>query len=134
MNKLFIKFLCNVLLGIILTGGTITAQDRILIRGRVIDKVQRLAYDVYLDFVNDDYSVTPEGNPTAGALKTMQGNIEDVVNRVMTSANEISGFRAYVNPVQDVVGTGEIKVELDVQPRAYYKNIKVVLGFVKAFE
>lgn len=105
-----------------------------LSRGRVIDKVERLAYDVYLDFVNDDYSVTAQGNPSPAALKNMQGSIEDVVNQVMTSANEISGFQAYVNPVQDVVGTGEIKVELNVQPRAYYKTIKVVLGFVKTLQ
>ena len=103
-------------------------------RCRVIDKVQRLAYDVYLGFVNDDYAVTPEGNPSPGALKSMQGNIEDVVNQVMTSANEISGFSAYINPVQDVIGTNEIKVELNVQPRGYYKVIKVTLGFVKTLE
>jgi hypothetical protein len=105
-----------------------------LSRGRVIDKVERLAYDVYLDFVNDDYSVTAEGNPSPVALKSMQGSMEDVVNQVMTSANEISGFQAYVNPVQDVVGTGVIKVELNVQPRACYKTIKVVLGFVKTLQ
>ena len=105
-----------------------------LSRGRVIDKVQRLAYDVYLDFVNDDYETTASGNPSPAALKSMQGSIEDVVNQVMTAANEISGFKAYVNPIQDVIGTGKITVELNIQPRAYYKTIKVVLGFVKTLE
>jgi hypothetical protein len=105
-----------------------------LSRGRVIDKVQRLAYDVYLDFINDDYAVTPEGNPSPVALKSMQGSIDDVVSQVMTAANEISGFQAYIDPVQDVIGAGEIRVELNVLPRAYYKTIKVVLGFVKKLE
>lgn len=98
-------------------------------RGRVIDKVQRIAYDVYLDFVNDDYAVDASGNISPGELKRLQGDIDDRVNTQM--AGEISGFQSNVPPDQDVLSTGTTNVSLRTQPRAYHKNIEVEIGFTQ---
>jgi hypothetical protein len=103
-------------------------------RGRVMDKVQRIAYEVYLEFVNDDYAVAPDGSISVGELKRLQGKIDDAVNQNMTAANEISGFRSYVDPAQDVLATGQTRVKLQVQPRAYHKELVVEIGFTKTLE
>jgi hypothetical protein len=103
-----------------------------LAHGRAIDKVQRIAYDVYLDRVNDDFALSLKGKMGVAALKSLQGDVEDAVNTIMTSAQELSSFRCYVDPEQDTIGTGKTIVRLNVQPRGYFKIIEVELGFVKA--
>lgn len=99
--------------------------------GRVMDKVQRIAYDVYLDFVNDDYAVDADGNIGIEELKRLQGKIDDNVNQIMVSGGEISGFASEVPAGQDVLGTGITRVILNVQPKAYHKQIVVEQGFTK---
>jgi hypothetical protein len=103
-----------------------------LAHGRAIDKVQRIAYDVYLDRVNDDFALSLTGKMGVAALKSLQGDVEDAVNTIMTSAGELSSFRCYVDPDQDPIGTGKTIVRLNAQPRGYFKVIEVELGFVKA--
>jgi len=98
-------------------------------RGRVMDKVQRLAYDVYLDFVNDDYAVEPDGSINPAELKRLQGDIDDRVNSLMVAAHEISGFRSLVDANQDILATGKTQVVLKVRPRPYHKEIEVEIGF-----
>lgn len=98
-------------------------------RGRVIDKVERIAYNVYLDFVNADYDVDADGNIGPGELKTLQGDIDDAV--LASMAGEISGFKSEVPIAQDVLATGKTQVKLKPQPRAYHKEIEVELGFTK---
>lgn len=111
------------------TATTATDDFNSFARGRVIDKVQRLAYDVYLDFVNDDYDVDDNGNISAGELKRLQGSIDDRVNTQMVG--EISGFESNVDPTQDVLSTGQTQVSLRTQPRAYHKDIVVEVGFTQ---
>jgi hypothetical protein len=96
--------------------------------------VQRIAYDVYIDRVNDDFALSLQGKIGAAALKALQGDVEDAVNTVMTSAEELSSFRCYVDPGQDPIGTGKTVVRLNVQPRGYFKMIEVELGLVKSQE
>ncbi|WP_053404995.1 DUF2586 family protein [Persicobacter sp. CCB-QB2] len=103
-------------------------------RGRVIDKAQRIAYNVFCDFVNDDYSVDASGQIGIGELKRLQGGIDDAVNQQMTAAGEISAFQSFVDPAQDTLATGQTKVKLMVQPRAYHKQIVIELGFSKTIE
>ncbi len=99
--------------------------------GRVMDKVQRIAYEVFCDFVNDDYEVDSEGQISITELKRLQGGIDDAVNQQMTASGEISGFQSFVDPIQDTLATGQTKVKLMVQPRAYHKQIVIELGFSK---
>ncbi|MDR3133231.1 MAG: DUF2586 family protein [Prevotellaceae bacterium] len=105
-----------------------------LANGRVIDKVQRIAYDVYLDSVNDDFELSLKGKIGPAALKALQGDVEDAVNTIMASSGELSSFRCYVDPEQDTIGTGKTVIRLNAQPRGYFKEIEVELGFVKTQE
>jgi hypothetical protein len=103
-------------------------------RGRVIDKVQRIAYEVYLEFVNDDYQVSPSGGISVSELKRLQGGIDDAINAAMTAPQEISGFQSFVDPNQDTLATGQTVVKLATQPRAYHKDIVIESGFTKTLE
>lgn len=103
-----------------------------LANGRVIDKVQRIAYSVYAQRINDDYALSLEGKVGIAELKGLQGSIEDAINPTMVGSGELSSFTCYVNPDQDPIAAGKIVVNLKAQPRGYHKNIEVELGFVKS--
>lgn len=103
-----------------------------LANGRVIDKVQRIAYNVFAQRINDDYALSPEGKIGVAELKSLQGSIEDAINPTMVSGGELSSFACYVDPNQDPIAAGKIVVKLKAQPRGYHKHIEVELGFVKS--
>ena len=100
--------------------------------GRVIDKVQRIAYDVYVDYMNDDFMLSRDGKIGAAELKNLQGDIEEAIRATMVSNNELSGFECYVDPTQDPISAGKTMVVLRSQPRGYYDMIEVSNGFTKA--
>lgn len=105
---------------------------RTMTNGRVIDKVQRIAYDVYVDYLNDDFMLSRDGKIGAAELKNLQGDIDEAIRAVMVSNNELSGFECYVDPTQDPMSAGKTEVVLRPQPRGYHEAIEVSLGFTKA--
>ncbi len=100
--------------------------------GRVMDKVRRLSYGVYSGFINGDYEKAPDGSISIGELKRLQGKIDDKVQADMKSAKEVSGFKSYVYPLQEVVG--QTKIQLRTQPRGYHKDILIEVGFTNTIE
>jgi hypothetical protein len=105
-----------------------------LAHGLVLDQVQRLAYDVFLEFINDDYTVDASGQISPVELKRLQGNIEKRINAELTSKLIISGFKAYVPTNQDTLSTGKTMVTLKIQPKGYHDFIEVTQAFTKTLE
>lgn len=99
-------------------------------RGRVIDKATRVAYQTYLDYLQDEILVNPlNGNIEAATAKGYQAAIERAINTSMTANSEISGFRAVVDPAQNVLSTNKICIDAYVTPLGYAREILVRLGF-----
>jgi Protein of unknown function (DUF2586) len=99
-------------------------------RGRVIDKVVRLAYQTYLNYLNDEIKVNAaNGRIEAASIKSYQAAIERVLNLSMTANNEISSAKAIVDPMQNVLSTNKICVEIVIVPVGYAREIVVQLGF-----
>lgn len=47
----------------------------------------------------------------------------------MTQRGELSGFKAYIDENQEVIKTGMMNVNLQLQPVGYAKYITVNIGF-----
>lgn len=95
-------------------------------RGRPADKVSRLTRQVYLEELLDDIEVDPEtGRLPVGVVKSFEGSLEMEVNRQMTAKGEISGFKAYLNPNQNILSTDVIEVETNIIPKGMANQIKV---------
>lgn len=101
---------------------------------RVIDKLIRTAYGVYVNELMDEIALESNGTLSPGVIKYYEGLIENSVNKQMVAEGEISGCRAYMDAHQNVVSTGKLTVSLQVIPMGYSKEITVNLGFTKAFE
>lgn len=98
------------------------------VNGFVIDKACRLAYDVFLSFVNADYDLDEDGNISTYEQKRLQGSIDDRVKAEMSG--EISGFSSLVDP-NDQPGGGVTNIQLAVQPKGYHETIQVEIGMTE---
>jgi len=108
-----------------------TDDYRSFVNGFVIDKACRIAYDVFLSFVNTDYDKEPDGSISFVEQKRLQGNIDDRVKAEM--AGQISGFASLVDPLNQP-GNGVTKIALQVQPKGYHETIVVEIGMTNTIE
>lgn len=100
-----------------------------LARGRVVDKAIVLAYRVYVQEILDEILIDSFGRISAAKTGYYQAIIDNQVNQAMTANGEISSFSSYVDPVQNVLSTGKVCVELRIVPVGYAKEILIKLGF-----
>ena len=98
-------------------------------KGWVIDKVHRLAYATFLDEILEEIPISEDGQVHPALIKNWESRIETVINQLMTANGEISGVDAYIDPMQKVLVTNELKVHLDILPVGYAKSIPINLGF-----
>lgn len=98
-------------------------------RGNVIDKAHRIAYDVFLEEIDDDVEV----DTTTGQLA--EGYVAYLENRIITAiklqmADAISGLPEFtILPNQNILATGETKATLKITPKGYMEKIVIDLGF-----
>jgi hypothetical protein len=106
----------------------ITSDYSGLARGRVIDKAARIAYRVYVNELNDDVEL--DGTTGQLALATVK-NLESIIETAIGSemAGEITSVDAYIDPVQNILSTDQINVELNIVPRGIARNIRVTLAY-----
>jgi hypothetical protein len=95
--------------------------------GRVIDKASIVAYQTYVEELNDEITIDENGKISVPVIKYLQNKIESAVNLAMV--DEISSFSAYIDANQNVLSTGKLTVKAVIVPMGYTKTIEVLLGF-----
>ena len=100
-------------------------------RNRIIDKAIKIAYNVYVNELDDDVPITAEGNIEPAVCGALQEKIEAQVKGNMDG--EISAFNAYVDPNQNILSGLPLDIVLNITPKGYLNPIKVSLGFVNPF-
>lgn len=95
--------------------------------GRTIDKAILLAYNAYIEELNDNVEVDENGNIPVPMCRYYEGLIENAV--AANTEGEISEFEAFVDPEQNVLRDETLLVACSITPMGTLKNIKVTLGF-----
>ena len=90
-----------------------------LASGFVMDKSVLVSYATLIEKLNDEVPISETGNIQPAIVKSWQNDVENAVNTLMTSRGEISNFKATIDPNQDIVSTGELVIQLQVQPVGY---------------
>ncbi|MBB4117866.1 hypothetical protein GGR32_000138 [Mesonia hippocampi] len=98
-------------------------------RVAVIDKATLIALSVYTENILDEIPLAENGQISPALIGNWRSDIEAAINQQMTVEGEISGVRASIDPSQDILGTNEFKVTLDILPVGYSKYISIDLGF-----
>jgi len=107
----------------------VTTDYNSISRGRVADKVARIAYQVYVRELLDDFVLEGGKLPTA-LIKAFEQSIKKQLDLQMTNNAEVSSVTPIIDPNQDVIATSELRVTLDIEPVGTARKITVDLGFV----
>lgn len=103
-----------------------------LVNGRVVDKAQRISYQVYVDELHTSVPIdTTTGKISPEVVKSLEGKIEYAVRTAM--AGELSGFDALIDPNQNVLATGKLVVQESITPFGYARKIDILLGLNNPF-
>lgn len=103
-----------------------------LVSGRVVDKCQRISYQVYVDELHESVPIdTASGKISPEVIKALEGKIEYTVRTAM--AGELSGFDALIDPNQNILATGKLDVQESVTPFGYMRKINILLGLNNPF-
>ncbi len=95
---------------------------------RTIQKAVVVCYKVYIDEILDSIQVDPDtGQLTQPMCKYFEQNVIRAIGTNMSE--EISGFSAYVDPAQDLITSGALKIQCKIVPTALLKEINVDLSF-----
>jgi hypothetical protein len=98
-------------------------------RGRVADKVARIAYNVYVQELLDDFQLE-QGKLPVAKVKAFEQDIKKALDLQMTNNGEVSSVTPTIDPDQDVIATAELKVKIDIEPVGMAQKITIDLGFV----
>ena len=102
------------------------ADDHILVHGRVIDKVQRIAAASYQTFVETGIKMEADGSINATEAKDIEATLESAIKAAMS--DQISQVKVNVPLDQDVINTSTLTVGVKVMPLGYLTWITVNLG------
>jgi hypothetical protein len=97
-------------------------------RIRTIDKALKIAYNTYVEELDDDVEVNDDGTLNAAVAAYLKQKIETQVNSSMDG--EISNFSAQIDTTVDVLSGAAQKIYLNITPKGYLNPIEVVLSFV----
>ena len=106
----------------------VTTDYNSMSRGRVADKVARIAYSTYVKELLDDFQLEKGKLPVA-KVKAFEQDIKKALDLQMTNNGEVSSVKPQIDPNQDVIATSELKVKIDIEPVGMAKKISVDLGF-----
>lgn len=96
---------------------------------RAMDKAQRGVYIKLLPKVSGPIYVDPTtGNLTQDVIASLEA-IASIPLEQMQRDGEISGFKIYINPDQEVLTTSKLEVAIKIVPVGVLREIVVNLGF-----
>ncbi|WP_045114830.1 DUF2586 family protein [Microscilla marina] len=107
----------------------LTTDYNSISRGRVADKVARIAYNVYVQELLDDFQLE-QGKLPVAKVKAFEQDIKKALDLQMTNNGEVSSVTPLIDPDQDVIATAELKVKIDIEPVGMAQKITIDLGFV----
>lgn len=101
---------------------------RRLVFGRLADKATIIAQATYVEKLEGEVEMNPDGKIDELFLSTLEAEITQNINAQMDT--QLSGNDVYINPSQNLINTPELEVELRLQPLGYLEKIKVIIGLV----
>ncbi len=101
-----------------------------LAAGRTMDKVARIARQVFLEDLLDNIDLDPAtGRLDVATCKYYQGEVEKEVNAQMTNNGEIVRVVAYVDPNQNVTITDKLSIQINIRRKGTARDIEAKLAF-----
>lgn len=101
----------------------------ILVRGRLIDKAQRIATSTSTPFLESNVRITPEGKINDADAIYLEQVIKNQLKAQMS--DQISNQDVIIETDQDLINTSTLEMQVKIQPLGYLTWIIVNLGLTK---
>lgn len=107
-------------------------------RRRVIDKAYKIAYNVGINEVLENFDLLPDGTLSPFYAKAVENSMETAIYELMGVNGELSidpndpndlGVKARFDRTQNVAQTGITKLSLKVRPKGHNRWFKILLGY-----
>lgn len=105
-----------------------TDDFRILAHGRVIDKAAVLAAAIYIEELESEVDVNADGQINELDIEHLKGGIMQTINQEMDGQISKNGVTVLIDPKQNIISTGKLKVKVKIRPKGYTSEIDVELG------
>lgn len=113
------------------TATTLDSDFATIENNRAIDKAQRGVYIKLLPKISGPVYINPDtGEISADSISSLEA-IASLPLEQMERDGEVSGFKVFINPSQDVLATSQIVVTLKIVPVGVLREIVVNIGFAK---
>jgi Protein of unknown function (DUF2586) len=96
---------------------------------RVMDKVFRIVNSIYTNELEDEFEVNDNGTLEVSAVKNLQNICENAIVAQMQVGSEISKVLVSIDPLQNVLTTSELEVEVYITQKGIVSLFKVNIGF-----
>jgi hypothetical protein len=104
-----------------------------LVNGRVVDKAQRILYQVYVDELHNSIPIdSVTGKISPEVVKGLEGKMEQAVNTAMST--EVSKFEAFIDHNQNILALSKLVVNATITPFGYGRKYEIVLGLNNPFK
>jgi hypothetical protein len=105
-----------------------TDDFRILAYGRVIDKAAVITAAVYIEELESEVDVNANGQISELDLEHLKGQLEQNVKANMGEQISKDGVSIIIDPKQNIISTGVLKLKLKITPKGYTSEIDIDLG------
>jgi hypothetical protein len=108
-----------------------TANDDYLTlsNNRTIHKALIVAYNTYVDEINEEIDIASDGKINATQIAYLSQKISNALKVLMLEEGNISGYEVFIDPNQNVIVTDKIVISGHITPGGKSKKIKFNLGF-----
>lgn len=100
--------------------------------GRTIDKAVRGTYLAMLPSLNAPVALDDQGRLPSEVAKKFEMDVNRFIEGMLGS-NEISSYTVFVDPEQDILSSGDLKVQITIVPTGTSRNISVTIGYINPF-
>lgn len=100
--------------------------------GLLVDQACRLVYAKGLDLVNDDLQANPNGTLPDDVRVGLEDGVKQVILDELVNPGLLSGCTVAIDPLWNVVGTGEVPFNVSLNKNAYVFNVGITIGFAPA--
>ncbi|GEM55245.1 hypothetical protein B0A58_07420 [Flavobacterium branchiophilum NBRC 15030 = ATCC 35035] len=111
------------------SGAALDSDFSTIENNRTIDKAQRGVYIKLLPKISGPIYINPDtGEISSDTIASLEA-IGSIPLEQMERDGELSGFKIFINPNQDVLSTSKLTVTLKIVPVGVLREITVNLGF-----
>lgn len=111
------------------TCAAITSDYAYIEANRTMKKAMRGIRTYLLPYLNSNININPDNGTIDAVDVAVLENAAEKALEQMEKDGELSGYRAYINPAQNILATSELEIAIRQVPTGVIRKMKVKIGY-----